>query len=94
MPVRAVRLPAGRISTATVELSGGPAEIHGLTLAQSRIAGDLDGVDRIVCAIVFATGADKPQVEEWLETAPAGDATKLLNAIMDVSGLSEGAQFP
>lgn len=87
-------LPKGRINTAKVELSGGEVEIHGLTLSQSRIAGELEGVDRVIAAISFATREDKRDVEEWLETAPAGDATKLLNAITDVSGLSEGAQFP
>ena len=87
-------LPKGRINTTKVELSGGEVEIHGLTLSQSRIAADLDGMDRVVAAIAFSTGTDKPDVEEWLETVPASDATKLINAIMDVSGLSEGAQFP
>ena len=88
-------LPKGRISTRKVELSGGEVEIHGLTLAQSRIVGNLeDGVERVVAAISFATGTDKREVEEWIETAPAGDATALLNAITEVSGLSQGAQFP
>ena len=88
-------LPKGRISTRKVELSGGEVEIHGLTLAQSRIVGSLDDdVERIVAAVSFATGTDKEEVREWLQTAPAGDATTLLNAITDVSGLSQGAQFP
>lgn len=87
-------LPAGRIATAKVQLSGGEVEIHGLTLAQSRIAGKLEDVERIVCAVHFATSTPKTEVEAWLDACPAGDATKLLNAIMDVSGLSEGAQFP
>lgn len=87
-------LPKGRLSKQTVELSGGTVEIHSLTLAQSRIAGELKGEARVVAAIAFATGIEKPDVEEWLAEAPAGDATKLLNAIADVSGLTEGAQFP
>lgn len=87
-------LPKGRINTAKVELSGGEVEIRGLTLGQSRISADLEGMDRVIAAIVFATGTDKPEVEEWLESVPASDATKLLDAIMNVSGLSEGAQFP
>lgn len=87
-------LPKGRIDTRKVELSGGEVEVHGLTIAQSRIAGTLDGEDSIAAAISFATGTDKPEVLEWLTTAPAGDVTKLLNAITDISGLSQGAQFP
>jgi hypothetical protein len=87
-------LPKGKLSTRKVELSGGTVEVHSLTLSQSRIAGNLEGEARIVAAISFATGLDKADVQEWLEDAPAGDATKLLNAITDVSGLSAEAQFP
>jgi hypothetical protein len=86
-------LPQGKISTAKVELSGGEVEIHSLTMGQSIIAGKLEGTPRVIACISFATGTDKRDVEEWLETAPAGDATKLLNAITDVSGLSAEAQF-
>lgn len=86
-------LPTGRLATRKVELSGGEVEVRALTLAQSRIAGQLEDVERIVCAVSFSTGTPKEDVEAWLESAPAGDATKILNAIMDVSGLSEGAQF-
>lgn len=87
-------LPKGRIDKVTVELSGGPQEVHGLTIGQSRIAGKLDGEESIAAAISFATGTDKPDVLAWLAEAPAGDVTKLLSAITDVSGLSQGAQFP
>lgn len=87
-------LPKGRINTAKVDLSGGEVEVHGLTLAQSRISGDLEGEERIVSAIVFATGTDKPEVIEWLKDAPVGDVNKLLDAIRIVSGLEQGAQFP
>lgn len=86
-------LPKGRIDTIKVTLSGGEVEIHGLTLAQSRIAGNLGGEESIVAAISFATGEDKADVAAWLAEAPAGDVTKLLNAITQVSGLAEGAQF-
>lgn len=86
-------LPKGKLGRATVELSGGPVEVHSLTLAQSRIAGQLEGDARIVAAIAFGTGNDKVDVEAWLAEVPAGDVTKLLNAITDVSGLSAGAQF-
>lgn len=86
-------LPKGRIDVRTVVLSGGDVEVHGLTISQSRIAGKLDGEDSIASAISFATRTEKADVIDWLATAPAGDVTKLLNAITDVSGLSQGAQF-
>ena len=88
-------LPKGHLATRKVQLSGGEVEVRALTLTQSRIASDLDGVERIIASIVFATGTDKPEVEAWLDTAPAGDATALLNAIVEVSGLAaQEAQFP
>lgn len=86
-------LPKGRIDTAKVELSGGEVEVRGLTIAQSRMAGNLEGEESICAAISFATGTEKADVKAWLAEAPAGDVTKLLNAITQVSGLSEGAQF-
>lgn len=88
-------LPKGRINTAKVTLSGGEVEIRGLTLEQSREAGAAgDSTERVVVAISHATDTPREEVAEWLETAPAGDATKLLNAITDLSGLSAEAQFP
>lgn len=86
-------LPKGKMSTRTVELSGGAVEVHSLTIMQSRIAGKLDGEESIAAAISFATGTMKEDVLEWLAEAPAGDAKKLLDAITDVSGLSGAAQF-
>lgn len=83
------------MATRKIELSGGEVEIHALTMPQARIAGELEGTERIVASIAFATRTDPPEVAEWLETAPAGDGTKLLNAITEVSGLSQAeAQFP
>lgn len=87
-------LPKGIITTRKVTLSGGEVEIRGLTIEQSRIAGKLDGTESIAAAISFATGTDKPDVIEWMESAPAGDVATLLNAISDVSGLTKDAQFP
>lgn len=86
-------LPKGKLGTATVELSGGPVEVHSLTMAQSRICAGLKDDERVIAAIAFGTRNDKADVAAWLEESPAGDVTKLLNAITDVSGLSEGAQF-
>lgn len=86
-------LPKGQLGRRKVALSGGEVEVHSLTLSQSRIAGALEGEERIVAAISFATGVDKRDVETWLEDAPAGDATLLIDAIADVSGLTGAAQF-
>ena len=86
-------LPKGKLTTRTVVLSGGEVEVHSLTIGQSRIAGRLDGEESIIAAISFATGTPKDEVAEWLESAPAGDAKALMDAISDVSGLTGAAQF-
>lgn len=85
-------LPKGKLETRTVELSGGVVEVRSLTLAESKEIGSLDG-DKVARAIAYATGEPEADVVEWLATAPAGDATKLMTAITEVSGLSEAAQF-
>lgn len=88
-------LPKGNLTTRKVELSGGEVEVHGLSFGQSRIAADLEGAERIICALSFGTGTPKEDVEAWLETAPAGDAYKLLDAITDLSAMAQAeAQFP
>lgn len=88
-------LPKGKPARTTVELSGGPIEIHSLTMAQSRICAKLSDDERPVAAISFGTGIPKDDVAAWLadEDTPAGDAVKLLNAITAASGLSAEAQF-
>lgn len=88
-------LPKGRLTSRKVELSGGEVEVHGLSFDQSRIAAELEGVDRIICALSFGTGTPKGDVEAWLADAPAGDAYKLLDVIMELSKMAVAeAQFP
>jgi uncharacterized radical SAM superfamily protein len=89
-----MNLPKGKLTTRTVELSGGSVEVHSMTIAQSRIVAKLKDEEMIAAAINFATGVSKEDALEWLESAPAGDAKKILDAISDVSGLSGAAQFP
>ncbi len=89
-----MNLPQGVLRTRKVELSGGEVEVRSLTLAQSRIAGALEGEARVVAAISFSCALDKEDVKAWMDDAPAGDAIALLNAIMDVSGMTGAAQFP
>lgn len=90
-------LPKPVTSSKKVTLSGGEVEVFPLTLDQSRQAGagkgELDDA-AIIAGISFATREDPRDVAEWLETAPAGDVTALLNAITEVSRLSGAAQFP
>ena len=86
-------LPKGKHGSRTVELSGGPVEVHSLTVTQSHIAARLQDEERAVASISFACRVDKEAARSWLAEAPAGDGVKLLNAIAEVSGLVEGASF-
>ena len=86
-------LPKGKHGSRKIELSGGPVEVHSLTVAQSHIAARLNDEERAVASISFACRVSKEDAKEWLADAPAGDGIKLLNAIAEVSGLVEGAQF-
>lgn len=88
-------LPKGNLGHRKVELSGGDVEIRSLTNGQVRIASNLTGDERATCAIAFSTGTDKADVAAWLadDATPASDVATLLNAIMDVSGLTGAAQF-
>jgi hypothetical protein len=45
-------------------------------------------------AIVMSCGCTKEEAEEFFDTAPAGALLGLLEAIFELSGLGEGAQFP
>lgn len=87
-------LPKCAIPTCTVELSGGPVEVSGLTMGQARLMGGMKSETANVAAISWATNTDKADVEAWLEDTPAGDVRLLLAAITEASGLSEGARFP
>jgi hypothetical protein len=91
-----VSLPASSAAsrTETVELSGGPVTVHGLTLNQSRACRDATENEADALCISWGTDTPAQEVRDWLMVADPADAKKLLNAIMGLSGLTEAAKFP
>lgn len=88
-------LPKAKLGEADVDLSVGTVHIRSLTLKQTQILGEFtDSMESTVAAIAWATDSDKAAAAEWVEESSAGDVTKLLEAILEVSGLTEGARFP
>ncbi len=84
-------LPVGVMPSRTVTLSGGDVVVHGLTMAQVR---QIKGNRGNAVAISFAVGCTEDEADAWIGSVPAGDVTRLLDAVTDLTGLSEGAQFP
>jgi hypothetical protein len=80
-------LPKCNLPTETVTLSGGEVVVTGLTVDQVKVSKGRNDV-----AVSFACGVTQEEAKEWLGSVPAGDAAKLIEAIMRVSGLAEGAQ--
>ena len=89
-------LPASNVKarTRTVDLSGGAVEVHGLTLIQTRACRDANADEADVLCIAWGTDQPPAEVRAWLTEADPEDARKLLAAVMELSGLIEGAQFP
>ncbi len=80
-------LPKSNVPTRTVTLSGGDVTVKGLTMAQVQASKGRNDM-----AVAFACGVDPTEAKVWLEETVAGDVTVLLEAIMALSGLGEGAQ--
>ena len=83
-------LPRAPRATATVELSVGTVEITSLTIGQVQ-AMQKTG-DTMALGISFATGVPLDEVKAWIDEIPAGDSLALQAAIVELSGLGEGAQ--
>lgn len=85
-------LPKSRINqSTTVVLSGGEVVIRGLTFAEiCTVQGD----EANAIAVALGTGVSLAEALEWIESPEvvAGDVQKLLDAVMNLSGLGEGAQ--
>lgn len=83
-------LPVGGFKTREVKLSGGPVTVRGLSFVEAQ---SVRGADASLIMIAAATGESLADVKSWAAQVPAGDVTKLIEAIDELSGLSEDAQF-
>lgn len=77
-----------------VEVDVGTVRVRGLTRAEIVRCKDETGktvdVELIALAMVDPELTTK-EAGVWLETAPAGDYVRVLTAVSELSGLSEGA---
>lgn len=82
--------PVGYIRK-TIELSGGPCEVRGLSYSEGQ---KVKGEQAVAWSIACGTDTPVAEVKAWLNQAPAGDVQKLMEAITELSGFGEDAQFP
>lgn len=88
-------LPKGKLSTVTVELSGGPVEVHSLSVGQAERIAEAPAEEMTALYIAAATSTSLPEVKEWMADAntPTTDVAVLLEAVKDVSLIGQGARF-
>lgn len=82
---------AGAFPARTIRLSGGDVKVRGLSFQETV---DCDEGDFTVLSIAAATDTPHAEVKGWLGLVPAGDVKVLMDTIVDLSGLGEGAVFP
>lgn len=66
-----------------------------LTLRQARMIREFtDASEADILAIQLACECTKEEAAEFFDSQPAGTVGRLLGEIMELSGLTEAAQFP
>lgn len=78
-----------------VKVDVGTVRVRGLNRAEVKACKDSDEntseVKIITTALVDPEGLTEDEVAGWLEDAPAGDYVAVMQAVSELSGLSEGA---
>lgn len=59
----------------------------------NRLRAMKDPDESNIFAIAWSCGMLREDAEAWYDSVPAGDVTRLVQKIFDVSGLTEGARF-
>lgn len=80
------------IPTKQVDFDGEKVEVRGLTRNEAkRIADVANSAPEYCDVIAIALGCDvtEAEAEEWLNTASLDDSTKLVHAILELSGLTD-----
>lgn len=87
-------LPVVKMPTAVVKIADLDVEVRGLTRAQAlRIVtfkDDPDGAEAFVLAC--GAGVSEAEAQAWRESTPSDDVGLLVDKILEISGLTEGAQ--
>lgn len=74
-----------------VTISGGDVRVRGLSFVEGS---QVKGEDRTYIMVAFGTGESVEDVKAWANTVPAADVGRLVEAISDLSGFNDDAQFP
>lgn len=91
-------LPKSKVGTRTLTLGGEPVEVRGLLrreLAEmlAPVAeGSEDPAARERCdalAIAFGLGVTEEEAAEWMAEAPGGYVIKVIEAVMELSGMGD-----
>lgn len=86
-------MPLTRVAFATAEVHG--IQIRGLSRGEAlRIPQFEDPAEAEVFVLVAATATAEDEVREWYRTTPTAVAGEVIDRILELSGLVDGAQFP
>lgn len=82
--------------TRKVPIEGvGDVTVRGLSRSEVKAAQQLpeDERENVLIALAIVDPELTPEeVGEWLDSAPAGDSTAVMDAVAELSGMSEGAR--
>lgn len=92
-------LPKSKVGTKTLTLGGEQVEVRGLLrseLAQVLAPSNGEGGDtpeaRERCdalTVAIGCGATEEEAAEWMATAPAGHVVRVIEAVMELSGMGD-----
>lgn len=78
-----------------MNINGVEHEARSLTLPEVRkLRKQADEDEGDILAIAWSYGILRDEAAAWFNGVPAGTAAKALAVVFEVSGLTEGAQFP
>lgn len=92
-------LPKSRVGTKTLTIGGEPVEVRGLLrsevgvmLAPLHEEGADEAAARERCdvlAVAMGLGVTEDEAAGWMAEAPAGHVIKVIEAVMELSGMTE-----
>lgn len=82
-------LPAAKIQTEEIELSGGTVTVRGLSRAEAlRMAEHGDNVRELeIDVIATATGTPPKDAADWYEEASSQDVEQIVKTVLRLSGM-------
>lgn len=85
-------LPKSKVPTKLLDFDGEKVSVKGLTRAETVRIGQLaNSAPEYVDTVVIALGCDvtEAEAEEWLKTAALQDTQRLVEAVLELSGLGD-----